>query len=66
MKFHEENIITGKVLIIDNAPTHPSAELLNDIENNFVVQFLPPSVTPILQHMDQAIIEKNLQKTAKF
>jgi hypothetical protein len=58
-KYREENNKTGKVLlIIDNAPTHPSHELLNAIEKDFVVQFLPPNVTAILQPMDQAIIEK--------
>ena len=50
---------TGKVLlIIDNAPTHPSLDKINNIDEDFKVQFLPPNVTVLLQPMDQGIIEK--------
>lgn len=58
-KFREEKKKSGKVLlIIDNAPTHPPLEVLNEIDQNFEVQFLPPNVTATLQPMDQGLIEK--------
>ena len=38
----EENKMGKVLLIIDIAPTHPSLEVLNSIDKNFVVQFLPP------------------------
>lgn len=58
-KYREENNKHGKVLlIIDNAPTHPPLEVLNAINDNFEVQFLPPNVTATLQPMDQGVIVK--------
>lgn len=48
----------GKVLLLlDNAPTHPSAELLKRENGNFKMKFLPPNVTSLLQPMDQSVIE---------
>ena len=58
-KFLEENDLPMKcLLIIDNAPAHPSG-LKEDIleEFSFVkVLFLPPNTTPLLQPMDQQVI----------
>lgn len=48
----------GKVLLLlDNAPSHPSAETLNAINDKFEVQFFPPNVTSLIQPMDQSVIE---------
>lgn len=58
-KFRKERKLSGKVLLVmDNAPTHPSVEVLNPIDKGFEVMFLPPNVTPLLQPMDQGVIEK--------
>ncbi|CAG4982090.1 unnamed protein product [Parnassius apollo] len=43
--------------LLDNAPTHPSAELLERENGKFKVKFLPPNVTSLLQPMDQSIID---------
>ncbi|CAG9584542.1 unnamed protein product [Danaus chrysippus] len=43
------------LLVLDNAPTHPSAELLERENKKFKVKFLPPNVTSLLQPMDQVI-----------
>lgn len=63
-KFLEENDLPMKcLLIIDNAPAHPSG-LEDDIleEFSFIkVLFLPPNTTPLLQPMDQQVIS-NLKK----
>ncbi|KFD50665.1 hypothetical protein M513_08472 [Trichuris suis] len=59
-----QNLIgkTGKVLLlIDNAPSHPSAACLNEIDETVEVRFLPPNVTPLIQPMDQGVIE-NLKR----
>ena len=49
----------GKVLLVlDNAPSHPSEDTLNEIESCFRVMFLPPNVTALIQPMDQGVIEK--------
>lgn len=58
-KFRKDNKLTGPVLLIlDNAPTHPSEDILNKIDESFKVCFLPPNVTALLQPMDQGVIEK--------
>lgn len=48
----------GNVLfLLDNAPTHLSAELLGKENGKFKVKFLPPNVTSLLQPMDLSVIE---------
>ncbi|XP_043268559.1 jerky protein homolog-like isoform X2 [Venturia canescens] len=48
---------TGKVLLLlDNAPCHSSAPLLNSMDEHFAVMYLPPNVTVALQPMSQGII----------
>lgn len=44
------------LLLIDNAPSHPSVEEVNT-DPNFRIMFLPPNCTAILQPMDQNLIE---------
>lgn len=41
------------ILLIDNAPSHPSELKKGDIE----VRFLPPNVTSLIQPLDQGVIE---------
>ncbi|XP_044018036.1 jerky protein homolog-like [Aphidius gifuensis] len=58
-KWRQENNKTGKVLLLlDNAPTHPSADVLNSIDADFRVMYFPPNVTSLIQPMDQGVIEK--------
>lgn len=45
------------LLLLDNAPTHPSESLLERENGRFKALFLPPNVTSLLQPMDQGIIE---------
>ncbi|CAH0729636.1 unnamed protein product, partial [Brenthis ino] len=57
-KYQNEIGKEGKVLLLlDSAPTHPSAELLERENGRFKVKFLPPNVTSLIQPMDQSIIE---------
>ncbi|GFY64925.1 HTH CENPB-type domain-containing protein [Trichonephila inaurata madagascariensis] len=58
-KLRERERKTGKVLLIlDNAPCHPPVEILNAIDDDFSVMYLPPNVTVLVQPMDQGVIEK--------
>lgn len=58
-RFRKDNNKSGKVLLfLSNAPSHPSAEILNSLDDNFKIMFPPPNVTAILQPMDQGVIEK--------
>lgn len=45
------------LLFVDNAPTHPTEELLERGNGQFKTIFLPPNVTSLLQPMDQSVIE---------
>ena len=45
------------LLVVDNAPTHPTEELLERGNGQFKTNFLPPNVTSLLQPMDQSVIE---------
>ena len=52
-------------MILDNAPSHPSAKELNAIDKNFEVIFLPPNVTPNIQPMSQSpisVTKKNYKR----
>ncbi|XP_018396043.1 PREDICTED: jerky protein homolog-like [Cyphomyrmex costatus] len=53
------------LLILDNAPSHPSEDQLNSVNENFKVVFLSPNVTAILQPMDQGIIEQTKRNYRK-
>ena len=45
------------LLLLDNAPSHPSLEKLNAIDSRCIVKYLPPNVTALIQPMDQGVIE---------
>ncbi|XP_058800605.1 jerky protein homolog-like [Phymastichus coffea] len=55
----EKHPVHRKVLLLlDNAPSHPSVDELNQIDETIQVKFLPPNVTALVQPMDQGVIEK--------
>ena len=57
MEHQKKTGIRGKVLLIlDNAPSHPSAKELNAIDKNFEVIFLLANVKAIIQPMNQSPI----------
>lgn len=51
----DNNLPRKAILLVDNAPSHPSADELKS--GDISVQFLPPNVTPLLQPMDQGVLE---------
>ncbi|GFW67927.1 jerky protein homolog-like [Trichonephila clavipes] len=56
-KFNKENDLPQRaILLIDNAPSHPGTEELSSGEIKAI--FLPPNVTPLLQPMDQGVLQK--------
>ncbi|XP_019484941.1 PREDICTED: tigger transposable element-derived protein 1-like [Hipposideros armiger] len=63
----EKNLPLRDLLVMDNAPAHPLG-FEDDILEAFVlikVKFLPPNTTPILQPMDQQIIDKAWDRVTK-
>ncbi|XP_018576379.1 tigger transposable element-derived protein 2-like [Anoplophora glabripennis] len=45
------------LLLLDNAPGHPDAEDLTTEDGNFSVLYMPPNCTPLIQPMDQNVIQ---------
>ena len=44
------------LLLVDNAPSHPSSQLLQSQDGNIKCLFLPPNTT-LIQSMDQGVLE---------
>lgn len=51
-----QNLQEKAILLLDNAPSHPSAEQLKTKDGMIFVMFMPPNVTPLIQPMDQNIL----------
>jgi hypothetical protein len=51
-----KNLPQRAVLIIDNASSHASEEDLNSKDANFIIMFLPPNCTALIQSLDQNAI----------
>ncbi|XP_025197548.1 jerky protein homolog-like [Melanaphis sacchari] len=66
VKIHlaEKQLLQKPLLLMDNAPTHPSGELKND-DSNITCLFFPENTTPLLQPMDQVIIENMKRRYRK-
>lgn len=45
------------LLLLDNAPSHPSESELKPEDGNIIAMFMPPNVTPLIQPMDQNAIK---------
>ena len=57
-KFCRENDIEFKILLLlDNAPAHPSISTLQSSDGKVITKFLPPNTTSLIQPMDQGILE---------
>lgn len=51
------NLPPKALLLLDNAPAHPDAEILKSEDGNIFVAYFPPNVTSVAQPMDQGVIE---------
>lgn len=56
-KMKELNLPPKALLILDNAPGHPDKEELTSADKQIQTLFLPPNCTPLLQPMDQHVIQ---------
>lgn len=52
---NQKKLPVRAVLLLDNAPSHPSEEEL--LKGDIKAIFLPPNVTSLIQPMDQGVIE---------
>ena len=53
------------LLLMDNAPSHPSTELLQSKDGNIKCLFLPPNTTSLIQPMDQGVLESMKRRYRK-
>jgi len=61
-KFFELNQTEYKILLLlDNAPAHPSAEVLQFRDGKVKTMFLPLNTTSAIQPMDQGILEATIK-----
>lgn len=52
-----KNLPPNAILLLDNAKSHPTVDQLSSDDGNITLLFLPPNTTPLLQPMDQSVIE---------
>ena len=53
------------LLLMDNAPSHPSTQLLQSQDGNIKCLFLPPNTTSLIQPMDQGVLESTKRRYRK-
>lgn len=54
---NKQNLPQKALLILDNCPGHPDTDELKSKDGKITAMFLPPNVTPLLQPMDQNVIQ---------
>ncbi len=65
-KFCRENEIEYKILLLlDNAPAHPSISTLQSSDGKVKTKFLPPNTTSLIQPIDQGILESTKKRYKK-
>ena len=62
----DNNVEYKVLLLIDNAPAHPSEEVLKSKDGKVVTMFLPPNTTSVIQPMDQGILVGMKRHYKKF
>ena len=53
------------LLLLDNAPSHPSTQLPKSQDGNIKCVFLPPNTTSLIQPMDQGVLESTKRRYRK-
>ena len=60
-----KNLPVKALLLMDNAPSHPSIQLLQSQDGNIKCLFLPPNTTSLIQPMDQGVLESTKRRYRK-
>uniref|UniRef100_A0A8C4TJD3 Jerky protein homolog-like n=1 Tax=Erpetoichthys calabaricus TaxID=27687 RepID=A0A8C4TJD3_ERPCA len=60
-----KNLPQRAVLLLDNAPSHPSKNVLKTSDDQIFVAYLPPNMTLLKQSMDQGVLEAFKQRYKK-
>lgn len=61
----EKQLPQEALLLMDNAPTHPPSDALKSDDGKIICLFLPANTTPLIQPMDQGIIENMKRRYRK-
>ena len=54
---HDQGLPEKAILLLDNAPAHPDTDAMQSQDGQIRCVFLPANTTPLLQPMDQGILE---------
>ena len=54
------------LLLLDNAPVHPSCDKLTSRDGKVTSLFLPPNTTSILEPLDQGVLEAMKRRYKKY
>ena len=56
-KYLRDNKLSYKaLLLLDNATSHPSSDVLRSSDGNIMAMYLPPNTTSLIQPMDQGVL----------
>lgn len=62
----EKGLPLKAVLLLDNAPSHPTESTLTSEDGQIFVHYLPPNVTSLIQPMDQGVISSLKRRYKKI
>ena len=62
---HERKLEEKALLLLDNAPAHPSTDVLQSEDGTIKCLFLPPNTTSLVQPMDQSVLENMKRRYRK-
>ena len=54
---HDKNLPVKAILLLDNAPSHPSTDVLQSSDKSVTAMYLPANTTSLIQPMDQGVLE---------
>ena len=63
---HDKNLPVKAILLLDNAPSHPSTDVLQSSDKSVTAMYLPANTTSLIQPMDQGVLESLLGKNYPF
>ena len=59
-----ESLSPKALILLDNAPSHPSCDALVSSDGKIKCMLMPPNVTSLIQPMDQGVLE-NIKRRYK-
>jgi len=54
---HDKKLPAKAIFVLDNAPSHQSADVLQSSDKSVTTMYLPANMTSLIQPMNQGVIE---------